>query len=90
MAVTSRPPIAGATICGAFDATVFNPIALITWCRGTSLGTSACLDGARNAFAAAIPAASTDPAAARAFVAALTSPALAARWTAAGFEPPGK
>jgi molybdate transport system substrate-binding protein len=41
-------------------------------------------------YAAAIPAASTDPAAARAFVAALTSPALAERWKSAGFEPPGK
>lgn len=43
-----------------------------------------------TAYAAAIPAASTDPAAARAFVAALTGPALAERWKAAGFEPPAK
>jgi len=40
-------------------------------------------------YAAAIPAASTEPAAARAFIAALTSPAMAGRWKAAGFEPPG-
>jgi molybdate transport system substrate-binding protein len=39
-------------------------------------------------YAAAIPAASTEPAAARAFIAHLTSPALAQRWKAAGFEPP--
>jgi molybdate transport system substrate-binding protein len=39
-------------------------------------------------YAAAIPASSTDPAAARAFIAALTGPALAERWKAAGFEPP--
>jgi molybdate transport system substrate-binding protein len=39
-------------------------------------------------YAAAIPKASTDPASASAFVSALTSPAMAARWTAAGFEPP--
>jgi molybdate transport system substrate-binding protein len=41
-----------------------------------------------SAYAAAIPASSTDPAAARAFVAALTSPAMAERWRANGFEPP--
>jgi molybdate transport system substrate-binding protein len=41
-----------------------------------------------SAYAAAIPASSTDPAAARAFIAALTSPAMAARWRANGFEPP--
>src|SRR5262245_18315304 len=39
-------------------------------------------------YAAAIPASSTDPANARAFINALASPAMAARWTAAGFEPP--
>ncbi len=39
-------------------------------------------------YAAAIPASSTDPAAARAFIAALTGPAMAERWKAAGFEPP--
>jgi molybdate transport system substrate-binding protein len=39
-------------------------------------------------YAAAIPASSADPAAARAFIAALTGPAMAERWTAAGFEPP--
>jgi molybdate transport system substrate-binding protein len=41
-------------------------------------------------YAAAIPASSTDPEAARAFVTALTGPALAQRWTAAGFELPMK
>jgi molybdate transport system substrate-binding protein len=41
-----------------------------------------------SAYAAAIPASSTDAAAARAFVAALTSPAMAERWRANGFEPP--
>jgi len=39
-------------------------------------------------YAAAIPASSTEPAAARAFIAALTGPAMAERWKAAGFEPP--
>ena len=39
-------------------------------------------------YASAIPASSTQPAAARAFVAALTSPAMAPRWTAGGFQPP--
>src|SRR5262249_7196255 len=39
-------------------------------------------------YAAAIPASSSDPAAARAFIVALTGPAMAARWKAAGFEPP--
>jgi molybdate transport system substrate-binding protein len=39
-------------------------------------------------YASAIPASSTQPAAARTFVNALTSPAMAARWTAGGFEPP--
>jgi molybdate transport system substrate-binding protein len=39
-------------------------------------------------YAAAIPKASKEPAAARAFVAALTSRAMAPRWTAAGFEAP--
>jgi len=39
-------------------------------------------------YASAIPAASTQPAAARAFVDALTSPAMAARWTAGGFQSP--
>ena len=39
-------------------------------------------------YASAIPANSTQPAAARAFVEALTSPAMAARWTAGGFQPP--
>jgi molybdate transport system substrate-binding protein len=39
-------------------------------------------------YASAIPASSTQAAAARAFVAALTSPAMATRWTAGGFEPP--
>jgi molybdate transport system substrate-binding protein len=39
-------------------------------------------------YTSAIPASSTQPGAARAFVGALTSPAMAARWTAGGFEPP--
>jgi molybdate transport system substrate-binding protein len=39
-------------------------------------------------YAAAIPASSTNPAAARAFIAALTGPAMAERWRTAGFEPP--
>jgi molybdate transport system substrate-binding protein len=39
-------------------------------------------------YAAAIPASSTEPVAARAFIAALASPAMAERWKAAGFEPP--
>ena len=39
-------------------------------------------------YAAAIPAASKDPDAARAFVTALTSPAMAERWLSNGFEPP--
>ncbi len=41
-----------------------------------------------SAYAAAIPASSTDPAAARAFIAALTSAGMAERWRANGFEPP--
>src|SRR3979490_803419 len=41
-----------------------------------------------SAYAAAIPASSTDAAAARALVAALTPPAMAERWRANGFEPP--
>jgi molybdate transport system substrate-binding protein len=41
-----------------------------------------------SAYAAAIPASSTDPAAARAFIAALTSTAMAERWRSNGFEPP--
>jgi len=41
-----------------------------------------------SAYAAAIPANSTDPAAAHAFIAALTSPAMAERWRSNGFEPP--
>jgi molybdate transport system substrate-binding protein len=41
-----------------------------------------------SGYAAAIPASSTDPAAARAFVAALTSAAMAERWRRNGFEPP--
>jgi len=41
-----------------------------------------------SAYATAIPASSTDPAAAGAFIAALTSPAMAERWRANGFEPP--
>ena len=41
-----------------------------------------------SVYAAAIPASSTDPAAARAFIAALTSAAMAERWRANGFEPP--
>jgi molybdate transport system substrate-binding protein len=41
-----------------------------------------------SVYAAAIPASSTDPAAARAFVAALASPAMAERWQRNGFEPP--
>jgi molybdate transport system substrate-binding protein len=41
-----------------------------------------------STYAAAIPASSTDPAAARAFVAALASPAMAQRWRANGFDPP--
>jgi ABC-type molybdate transport system substrate-binding protein len=39
-------------------------------------------------YAAAIPASSTVPSSARAFIAALTGPAVAERWNAAGFEPP--
>lgn len=39
-------------------------------------------------YAAAIPASSTQPNAARAFIVALTSPVMAARWKAGGFEPP--
>src|SRR5215468_8793045 len=41
-----------------------------------------------SVYAAAIPASSKDPAAARAFITALTSAAMAPRWTASGFEPP--
>jgi molybdate transport system substrate-binding protein len=41
-----------------------------------------------SAYAAAIPKASTDVAAARAFITALTSAAMAQRWRANGFEPP--
>jgi molybdate transport system substrate-binding protein len=41
-----------------------------------------------SVYAAAIPKASTEPAAARAFIAALTSAAMAPRWSANGFEPP--
>jgi molybdate transport system substrate-binding protein len=41
-----------------------------------------------SVYAAAIPASSTDPAAARAFVAALASPEMAGRWRRNGFEPP--
>ena len=41
-----------------------------------------------SVYAAAIPASSTDPAAARAFVAALASPDMAGRWQRNGFEPP--
>ncbi len=41
-----------------------------------------------SAYATAIPASSTDPAAARAFITALTSPAMAERWRANGFEAP--
>jgi molybdate transport system substrate-binding protein len=41
-----------------------------------------------SAYATAIPASSTDPASARAFIAALTSPAMAERWRANGFEAP--
>jgi len=39
-------------------------------------------------YAAAIPKASTDPTAARAFIDALVSLAMARRWTEAGFEAP--
>ncbi len=39
-------------------------------------------------YTSAIPASSTQPKAARAFVDALTSPGLAERWHAGGFEPP--
>jgi molybdate transport system substrate-binding protein len=39
-------------------------------------------------YAAAIPKASTEPAAARAFIEALISPLMARHWTAAGFEAP--
>ena len=39
-------------------------------------------------YAAAIPASSTEPGIAKAFIATLTSPAMAKRWTDAGFEPP--
>jgi molybdate transport system substrate-binding protein len=38
-------------------------------------------------YAAAIPASSTDPANARAFITALTAPAMRERWKAAGWEP---
>jgi len=41
-----------------------------------------------SAYAAAIPANSTDAAAARAFIAALTSARMVERWRANGFEPP--
>jgi len=41
-----------------------------------------------SVYAAAIPASSTDPAAARTFVAALASPEMAERWRRNGFEPP--
>jgi molybdate transport system substrate-binding protein len=41
-----------------------------------------------SAYATAIPASSTDPAAARAFITALTSPTMAERWRTNGFEPP--
>jgi len=41
-----------------------------------------------SAYAAAIPANSTAPEAARAFVAALASPAMAQKWRTNGFEPP--
>jgi molybdate transport system substrate-binding protein len=41
-----------------------------------------------SGYAAAIPASSTDPAAARAFVAALTSAVMAERWRRNGFKPP--
>jgi molybdate transport system substrate-binding protein len=41
-----------------------------------------------SGYAAAIPANSTDAAAARAFITALTSTAMAPRWRANGFEPP--
>ncbi len=41
-----------------------------------------------SAYATAIPASSTDPAAAHAFVAALASPEMAERWLRNGFEPP--
>jgi molybdate transport system substrate-binding protein len=39
-------------------------------------------------YAAAIPASSTQPAAARSFVAALTGPTMASRWKDGGFDPP--
>ena len=39
-------------------------------------------------YAAGIPASSTEPDVAHAFIAALAGPAMAQRWTAAGFEPP--
>jgi molybdate transport system substrate-binding protein len=39
-------------------------------------------------YAAGIPASSSNPLAARAFIAALTAPSMAERWKAAGFEPP--
>lgn len=41
-------------------------------------------------YSAAIPASSTDPANARAFLAALTGPAMRMRWQAAGWEPAAK
>jgi molybdate transport system substrate-binding protein len=41
-----------------------------------------------SVYAAAIPASSTDSAAARAFIGALTSAAMAEHWRANGFEPP--
>src|ERR1051325_8230844 len=43
-----------------------------------------------SVYAAAIPASSTDPAAARTFVAALASAEMAGRWQRNGFEPPPK
>jgi len=43
-----------------------------------------------SVYAAAIPASSTDPAAARAFVAALASVEMSERWQRNGFEPPSK
>jgi molybdate transport system substrate-binding protein len=41
-----------------------------------------------STYAAAVPANSTDPAAARAFISFIASPAMADRWRMNGFEPP--
>jgi ABC-type molybdate transport system substrate-binding protein len=43
--------------------------------------------GLDTVYAAGVPAASSEPAAAKAFIAALTAPETREVWTAAGFEP---